>query len=157
MNTDVVLKSPNYNDPEDKSEKIFVSRYIDDAWESGDENYMFDIIYRFFPGWIQHRFHTEGFSHELQCLQDNWNSICEICKTEKKDIVLVTCVSIDKRDNNHELLRKASDKLTQFGFLVRMTAEFQQCNKCSAIIFTKPYHDQFIKSREYSGLCSSCS
>ena len=85
------------------------------------------LIDETFPTWIIG--FADRYSDNFNMLNENWESICKMCKVSKKKVILVN--SIDILSDKQTCIRRISEILTRIGYSVRTINEMSICNKCS--------------------------
>ena len=88
------------------------------------------IIKEAFPTWIIG--FADRYSDNFNMLNENWESICKMCKVSKKKVMIVN--PIDILSDKQTCIRRVSEILTRIGYSVRTIKEMYICNKCSLAV-----------------------
>jgi hypothetical protein len=115
-----------------------------------------EFIEQYFPGWLI--ISLSEYSKDYPHLQNNWEKICELSKSQKQQIVLVSDI---KFDNEHIATNVIAEFMTRNGYCVRRSAEFLSCKNCERAIPCKNIW-QLMKEKnipvpkKWSDSCSRC-
>lgn len=110
----------------------------------------------FYPDWITYSF--PGYSADYPSLSKNWMHICKKLGVEKKAILLVKSIIFD---DQHSILCRICEIMTQFGCVVRRVGEFVPCEKCGLAIPHIELHRNLKAQslpvpRKYTEKCTRC-
>jgi hypothetical protein len=115
-----------------------------------------EFIQRVFPDWLAYIF--DDYSDDYLHLKNNWRVICEQTGSKPQKIILVSEI---KFDQEHSIIMRLCEYMTQNGYCVRRLEEFSPCPVCNKAIPTRPVWEMMRQRNlgvplTWSDTCRNC-
>ena len=101
---------------------------------------MFSLIESEYKGWIVKI--IDKYCDKFDILNENWNTVCEMCNTTKKKIIVVE--NLDMVATNNKCIKNIAEMLTRMGYNIRTVKDINKCKSCGYAILAPELEELFL-------------
>lgn len=111
-----------------------------------------EYVNQVLPGWVCGT--TSQFAVDLAKYNVQWAEGCVQLRTVPQEVVLVRDTYLGSHQTTYKLVKEAIQRLSETGFIVIDTQNFDFCSKCRNVIVAR--HRLEDRGLSWSGMCQGC-